>query len=30
MPAGEREKRLEELGYPPERGPKEGTVIDLG
>src|SRR5688500_6775574 len=29
MPAGEREKRLEELGYPLERGPKEGTVIDL-
>src|SRR5207248_5595422 len=29
MPGSEREKRLEELGYPPERGAKEGTVIDL-
>ncbi len=29
MPAGEREKKLEELGYPLDRGPKEGAVIDL-
>lgn len=29
MPAGEREKRLEKLGYPLDRGPKEGPIIDL-
>jgi enamine deaminase RidA (YjgF/YER057c/UK114 family) len=26
---GEREKKLEAAGYPLDRGPKEGTVIDL-
>ena len=26
---GDREKRLEAAGYPLDRGPKEGTVIDL-
>ena len=26
---GEREKRLEAAGYPQDRGPKEGPVIDL-
>lgn len=29
MPVGEREKKLEEIGYPLDRGPKEGPVIDL-
>src|SRR3954463_6819308 len=29
MPTGERERKLEELGYPLDRGPKEGPVIDL-
>jgi hypothetical protein len=29
MPTGERERKLEELGYPLDRGPKEGSVIDL-
>lgn len=29
MQTGEREKKLEELGYPLSRGPKEGPVIDL-
>lgn len=29
MPTGEREKTLEALGYPLDRGPKEGPVIDL-
>ncbi len=29
MQVGEREKKLEALGYPLDRGPKEGPVIDL-
>jgi enamine deaminase RidA (YjgF/YER057c/UK114 family) len=29
MLASEREKKLEALGYPLDRGPKEGPVIDL-
>jgi enamine deaminase RidA (YjgF/YER057c/UK114 family) len=29
MPPGEREKALEALGYPLDRGPKGGPVIDL-
>lgn len=29
MPQGERERKLEALGYPLDRGPKEGPVIDL-
>ena len=29
MSAGEREAKLEALGYPLARGPKEGSVIDL-
>ena len=29
MQTGEREKKLEALGYPLDRGPKEGPVIDL-
>src|SRR5262245_52769433 len=29
MASGDREKKLEQLGYPLERGPKEGNVIDL-
>ncbi|ODT98038.1 MAG: hypothetical protein ABS79_06550 [Planctomycetes bacterium SCN 63-9] len=29
MQTGEREKALETLGYPMDRGPKEGPVIDL-
>src|SRR5690606_6467705 len=28
-PMGEREKKLEAAGYPLDRGPKEGPVIDL-
>src|SRR5579871_4722714 len=29
MPIGEREAKLESLGYPLDRAPKEGPVIDL-
>ena len=29
MQTGEREKKLEALGYPLDRGPKEGSVINL-